>query len=500
MACASGISLGLALPGFGLIPLVLLVPGLLRRALGERSGWRAFRVGWLAGTAQWLLTVPWVTIVLHRYGHLYLPLSWLAWVLMAAILGLGWAFAAWASSLTPARWRFLTVPLALVGAEILQSYPPLAFPWNPVAAVATPWPWLMGPLPWVGAAGLSTLLLLAGAAGDLTSVPGARRAGAVLAALVIAVFSGLTLAAPEFRPVGEPVQTVVLQPNVPLEVRWDPENLAGIEAKVWRLTEEAAARGAHWIVWPESAVPRIVERDGPYRRRIEEFATRRNVWLVVGSIGLGSDDSEYFNSVFVASPAGLVPWRYDKIHLVPFGEYIPVVGHLPFLGPLVREVGSFTPGSSVEPMPGPAGETGLAVCYEVAFASLYAAEIERGAAILATITNDGWYGDSSAPRQHLALAILRAAEARRFLVRAANTGISAIIDPAGRVVARLEVGREGIAASTVHGGTGVTPAVAHGGSIRLGIVSITLGAILCGAWKRLRDGTLGRDFAPTART
>ena len=484
-AIGAGAALALALPGPGWFPLVLVVPGLLRRALAGRRGWAAFRIGWLAGFAQWLVAVAWVYIVLHRYGRLAAPLAVLAVGVMAAILALGWGLVGWLTSLTPRQWHPWLLPLGLTSFELVQHLPPWIFPWNPAAAVATAWPVLLAPAPLVTAAGVSLLLYLAGGALDALLDRPLRRVGAVQSAATAAAFAVAALAAPAFRPVGPPVPVAALQPNVPLEMRWDADNLAEIEGRVWRLTAEAAAGGARWIVWPESAIPSNVESNGAYRARIERTARTERVWLLVGSIGHGAAD-EYFNSVHAATPAGLVPWRYDKVHLVPFGEYLPLAVRWALPRALVREVGTFTPGRHTLPLPSPAGPAGVAVCYEVAYPTLYAAEVANGAAVLATITNDGWYGDSAAPRQHLALAILRAAESRRYLVRAANTGISAVVDPAGRVVGRLPFGREGLVRADVVPGAGVTPAVAYGRAIRLGILGCAAAAILWGARRRVR--------------
>lgn len=475
--------MALALPGPGLVPLGLAVPGLFRRALAGRRGWGAVRTGWLAGFAQWAAAVPWVVIVLHRYGHAPLPLAVGAWLAMAAILGATWALAAWLGSRGPERWLPWSVPLALAAAEVLQGWPPWHFPWNPVAAVATGWPWLLAPVATVGSAGLSLLLLAAGGGLDALLEPPLRRAGAVqLGVVMLGWVAAVALASP-FVPVGEPVRVAAIQPNVPLEERWDGASRQSIEERVFALSREGVAAGATWVVWPESAVPRIVERDGPYRVRLESFARRAGVWLTVGSIGFGEGDS-YTNAVHTFSPAGLVPFRYDKIHLVPFGEYVPILGRIAFLRPLVREVGAFTPGHDAAPVPGPSGPVGIEVCYEVAFPSLAADQVRGGAVVLVTITNDGWYGDSAAPRQHLALAQLRAAETRRYLVRAANTGISAIVDPWGRTVKRLGMGKVGIVVSDVTAGGGITPAVAFGGRLRLAIVAAALGGILAAAWAR----------------
>jgi apolipoprotein N-acyltransferase len=483
-AAGAGVALALALPGPGLVPLVLLVPGLLRRALSGAPGWRAFRLGWLAGFAQWVVAVPWVFIVLHRYGHLHAALAVLAVALMAAILGLTWAIAGWATSRVPGAWRIVVLPLAIAAFEELQRFPPWIFPWNPVAATLTPVPALLAPLPVIGAIGLSLLTLLAAGSLDALLSRELRATGMFWLALTGVLWVGSSLLAPSFRPSGPAVKVAALQPNVPLEARWNPANEESIEDTVWGLSRRAAAEGATWIVWPESAVPLILERDGAFRREVDAFTRSHNVWLLLGSIGFGANEDQYYNSVYVASPAGLLPFRYDKIHLVPFGEYVPLAGKIAALRALVREVGSFTPGTQAMPLPGPAGLTGVAVCYEVAYPSLYASEVVRGAEVLATITNDGWYGDSAAPRQHLALAILRAAEARRFLVRAANTGISAIIDPYGRVVTRLGFDLEGLVTAEVRPSDGLTPASAFSAWLRGSVVLLALGATILGALRR----------------
>jgi apolipoprotein N-acyltransferase len=488
--------MALALPGPGLVPLVLFVPGLLRRAVGGRRGWAAVRTGWLAGFVQWGVAVPWVVIVLHRYGHAPLALAIAGWLAMAAILGTTWALAAWVAGMGRQGWLPWSLPLSLVACEVLQGFPPWHFPWNPVAAVITGWPWLLAPVAVVGAAGLSFLLLALGASLDALVDTRMRRVGAWQLGAVAVLAVVTTVLSPGFRPVGKLVRVAAVQPDVPLEVRWDNASLSEIERSVWGLTREAAESGAEWIVWPESAVPRLVDRDGGYRGEIEAFTRLHRVWMLVGSIGLGGDvGGEYFNSVYTFAPSGKLPWRYDKVHLVPFGEYVPVLGRIALLRPLVKEVGAFAPGRSLMAVPGPAGSTGVEVCYEVAFSSLAAQQVALGAGVLATITNDGWYGDSAAPRQHLALAQLRAAESRRYFVRAANTGISAIIDPAGRCVSTLGMGKRGLVSGMVQAGEGITAAVSHGEKLRLAIVGLALGVILAGAWARRISRTRAPDVA-----
>ncbi len=486
LAAGSGAAMALALPGPGIVPLVLVVPGMLRRALSGARGWRAFRIGWLAGFSQWVIAVAWVYIVLHRYGHLNAALSVFAVALMSGILGLTWAIAGWATSRLPDGWSVVALPLALAAFEEVQRFPPWIFPWNPAAAVLTPFPALLVPIPFTGAIGLSLLVYLLGSSLDALLEPRLRRIGTVWVAVAVVPWAilSISMGLVQVRWGGPRVRVAAIQPNVLLETRWDPANERAIEDRVWRLSREGADAGARWIVWPESAVPRILERDAEYRLRVETFARERGVWMLLGSIGLGAGEDEYYNSVYAVSPAALLPWRFDKVHLVPFGEYVPLAGRIAALGALVREVGGFTPGASLMPMPGPVGPTAVAVCYEVAYPSLYAGEVLNGAKTLTTITNDGWYGDSAAPRQHLALAVLRAAEARMFLVRAANTGISAVIAPDGRVMTSLGVGREGVITADIQAMAGVTPAVRFGGAIRAGVVLVAAGVMILGARRK----------------
>ena len=498
LAGAAGLSLALALPGPALAPLVLVVPGLLRRAISGLSGRRSLVTGWFAGLVLWLAAVPWIVIVLHRFGGVPSVLAVLALVLMAAVLGLTWAAACWAASRTPAYWRPWTIPLALTAMEVMQGIVPWNFPWNPVAAVVTPWPSLLGPLPVVGAAGLSFLVLLAGGALEALLAPELRTVAAVQALVTGALFAATTALAPGFVPAGGPLTVAAVQPDVPLLERWQPGNEGEIEARVWRLSSEAVSSGAQWVVWPESAVSRLLERDAAYRDEITAFTRDHGVWMLLGSIGFDAE-GEYYNSVYSVAPAGLMPFRYDKVHLVPFGEYVPIVGRIAFLRPLVHEVGSFTPGRSTRPLPGPEGPVGVAVCYEVSFPSLVAAEVRHGAEMLATITNDGWYGDSAAPRQHLALAVLRAAEARRYMIRAANTGISAVIDPYGGELTRLGLGRKGFITAAVRPGRGITPAVAWEPWLRAAPVALCLGAILFAERRRRALRRVAPGAGPSKR-
>ncbi|MCS7182214.1 MAG: apolipoprotein N-acyltransferase [Thermoanaerobaculum sp.] len=455
LAGAAGLLWALALPRWhwvGTLPLAAVALLSACRGLSPRS---ALFLGFLAGFCHWVFSVFWVVEVMTRYGHLAGALAFLALGVMSAVLASFWGLAAWLSRKVRHPWRGVALALGLTVGEVVQGLPPWNFPWNPLVTALVPWPFLLAPLPVLGATtyGLALRVVLFGAA-EAVVEPSWKPIRAVGAALGVVFLAGL--ASPVFRPAGGPLWVAAIQPNVPLEVRWDAQNLGDIEGRVWRLSEQAVQRGAQWVVWPESAVPRWLERDALYREALRRFSASQGVWLTLNSIGFG-EEGEYFNSMYMVSPQGLVE-RYDKVHLVPFGEYVPDFGRLAFLRPLVREVGGFTPGREAKPLPGPAGPVGGAVCYEVAFPLHAAEQVRRGAKLLVTVTNDGWYGDSAAPYQHLALAILRAVEQRRYLVRAANTGISAIVDPYGVVQQQLPLDRQGLLVGQVQGSAQLTPA------------------------------------------
>jgi apolipoprotein N-acyltransferase len=215
------------------------------------------------------------------------------------------------------------------------------------------------------------------------------------------------------------------------------------------------SKGAAVVLWPESALPYRVETDPLFRHILEEAAAELNATIVLNSVG-GSQEAGYTNSVYVVDTEGVSDQRYDKIRLVPFGEFVPFWARMAITESLVREVGRFEAGDSTDPLDVGA-LLGMAICYEVIFADLMAAEVRSGAAVLSTLTNDAWYGYSWAPKQHFAQAVLRAVETRRWLARAALTGISGLVSPDGRVVSRLEVGEVGYIAAELTPSSYLTP-------------------------------------------
>ncbi len=460
-AAAAGVVLAIALPGPGLSPFVLLFPGLLLASIAAAPGWRsAALAGLIGGTVHWLVTVHWVLPVMHNYGRLPLVAAIACLVVMAALLGLSWGLVAGVVRLVSPPLRVVLLPFAWIAVEAWRQIPPYVFPWNPTAAALASAPVLLASAPVWGATGIgwAATALGAGLAGTLHR--GTRRVGIATAVAAVALTLVFSTVAPAPRPMGPAVKVAVIQPGTGLEVKWDPERWQEMVAGVWRLTREAAAEGATLVLWPESAVPFSLERDPSFRDTVVDLARELDVTIVLTSIG-GTPEGGATNSAYTVSPAGVSPVRYDKVRLVPFGEYVPLVAHFAFTRALVREVGQFTPGRG--PVLLPAGvPLGMSICYEIVFADLVAAQVRIGATVLATLTNDAWYGFSSAPHQHFEQAVLRAAEARRPLVRAALTGISGFVDPYGRVTAELGVGRSGLLVEPVQPCSGLTPRVRWG--------------------------------------
>jgi apolipoprotein N-acyltransferase len=190
------------------------------------------------------------------------------------------------------------------------------------------------------------------------------------------------------------------------------------------------------ILWPETPAPFYLEADGEFDAYVDHLARSTAAHVLVGYIGTGDG---YSNSAGIVSPSGELVSRYDKIHLVPFGEYVPLRRLLFFAESLVRNVGDFRPGTDFTISVLDGHRVATTICYEDVFPGLIRQFTRRGAEVLVNITNDGWFGRSSAPYQHLRMSRVRAAENRRYLIRTANTGISAIIDPTGDVVARTDL-------------------------------------------------------------
>lgn len=349
----------------------------------------------------------------------------------------------------------LALPALWVLLEVLRGRLFSGFPWN-LAAYA--WTDLPGALPlsaWVGAWGVSFLVVLVsvGIARGIATRRWETAALAVLVAAVLLAIGGRWAAGGE---AGSGVRTALLvQPNTPNQVAFDARVFESDYERLLALTSGACRPGT-LVLWPESAAwPLLYGRDPRLEADLAGFAARGCSVLFNSASKVGE---RYYNSALLISPGRAVE-RYDKRHLVPFGEYVPLAGVFTFISSLARNAGDFVPADELRLLDWEGERLGPAICYEVVFPGEVAQLTRAGATVLVSMTNDAWYGDTSAPWQHLRAARFRAAENRRWLLRAAITGVSAVVAPDGALRGQLGVGESGVLTARFQGRSDLTPFV-----------------------------------------
>jgi apolipoprotein N-acyltransferase len=467
LSITSGLLYALAFPNasIGCLIFVALVPLLVAIARAS-SGWNAALLGWLSMSVAWLFMVPWVVRVMSHYGGLPYAVGVAIFVAMAAYLGVYGALFAWivwriAPGVRFSRW--LLVPVAWAAVEYVRTYVFTGFPWNLVAAAIIDYTPLVQFDRVAGPYALGVLILLPSVliAWLITAKPrGIQRilgVGGVTIVMFVWWATGYVASKIIVRPTGgAPSVAALLQPNISQEMRWDADNLVTIFRDMTDMTEEALRHGVHVVVWPESTVPLSYSSTAFYREAIESLSARGNVDIILGSVAEDPDAAnKLWNAAFLVS-GGKTIGHYDKIRLVPFGEYVPLRKMLFFAKALVHAVGQFEFGTRDTPLAG-RFRYGPAICYEVVFPQIPRMQVLHGADVLVTITNDAWYDGTSAPRQHLNQARLRAVENDRYLLRAGTTGISALVDPTGRIVKELPMNRKGIIYAEFFPRTSMTP-------------------------------------------
>jgi apolipoprotein N-acyltransferase len=445
LAILSGALYALSFPKAGFWPLawVAFIPLFL--ACRHKSPGRAFRLGFVAGLAGFGGIFYWINIVLTKYGHLPWWTSLFVFLLMAAYLALYPAAAIcitqWAENrgVTP----LLVFPLAWTSFEYIRSFAFSGLPWGTLGYSLYKILPLIQIADITGVYGLSCLIAFANVVLFVAlrrTVRGApyRRPMKSGALLVITIGALLTYGVHRLHqpPDGATLKVALIQGNIPQDVKWDPAFQEATIRIYERLTRQAAA--AHrldLIVWPESAAPFYVQDEPRLSARIGTLAREAGAGMIVGSPAIERDGDRMrnLNSAFFFTPSGKIGPRSDKLHLVPFGEYVPLAKLLPFVNKLVEGIGDFVPGTKFVTFPTGKGDAGVLICFEGIFPELARGYIREGSRFLVNITNDAWFGTSSAPWQHLAMFAFRAVENRVPVVRAANTGISSLIDSTGRI-------------------------------------------------------------------
>jgi len=295
----------------------------------------------------------------------------------------------------------------------------------------------------VGVYGLSIFVALLNTGFAIAAMSAARRrfivAAATLALITVtSVWGGWRLSSNELTS-GPTVTVGLIQGNIAQTDKWNPARAGMILDRYMQLTQQAVQQGAQFIIWPESSTPFYFD-DDPAGNIVRQMVRQIGKPLLLGSDEVEPGErSHSYNSAFMLDTAGATAAVYRKIHLVPFGEYVPFQKLLFFVGPLVEAVSAFTAGTRVTMLPVEGHMVSTAICYEVTYPALAREAVREGSELLTTITNDAWYGESSAAYQHFEMAMMRAIEQGRYLVRSANTGISGIVDPYGRVLIKTKL-------------------------------------------------------------
>ena len=435
------------------MPLLVSLTGWRGRpaALPGQPPLRAFALGLTTGTAYFVGTIYWTGTVLVAFGDLHPALAAIAMLLLSLYLAIYPALTALITSRLIARAGargLFFAPVAWVATEFARGYVFGGFPWVPLGnsqVAVLPVAQLASVL---GVYGLSALVAAVNATlafALLTSGRTRMVAVGVTTLVLIAVGGWGTwrIADGSLTREGTPIRVGLVQGNIAQEDKWNPREARRIFTTYIAMTRDVVRRGAQYVIWPESSTPfsfedPIANPEGDAMLR--DLAREVRVPILFGSDQVirrePPGQSELYNAAFLLEPDGRTAAVYRKIHLVPFGEFFPFQRWITFVAPLVQRFAPFSAGDAPVMLPVGSHRASTANCSEVVFPALARDAVAAGSELLTTVTNDGWYGRSSAPYQHFEMASMRAIEQGRYLARAANTGISGIVDPYGRTVAR----------------------------------------------------------------
>jgi apolipoprotein N-acyltransferase len=466
LAVASGVALGFAFPKFdlNLLAWAALVP--LFYAIDGEPLRRVFALAWLEGFAAFVTSLYWIVIPLHDFANVRVEFAILPMLLAAGVLALYTGGAIWSGEFAARRLRIpavITMPLAWVAWEWIRTYFPIGFPWNLLGYAAYRQLELIQFAEFAGVYGISALIVFFNAV--VYIVLFRRGSGRLQAAslgtltvmlIVLIGFGAWRIADLKRMPARGEFRVAMVQGNISQSLKWDPNYLAQSFKVYQDETAAAAHRGADLVVWPEAAAeflfqpddryPAEFAGDAAYRDALLKLAQSTRDPILFGAPALARRDGRlgFYNRAYLLSDKGQVVDYYDKIQLVPFGEYVPA---REFLGYFVERVvhgfGDMFAGTRQTLFEVRGAKLGVLICYESVFPDLTRREVDKGADVLVNITNDAWYGKSSAPYQALAMAAMRSVETKVPMIRCANTGISAIIRPDGEITARTPLFKRG---------------------------------------------------------
>jgi len=417
-------------PRFNLIWLAPFALAPLLLALSrEPRPWMRFLLGYVAGVVYWFATCYWIQFVLEVHGGMGRWGGWGTFLLFCVLKAIHLGIFATLAAIVLPKW-YATPAVAALWTGIERTHSPAGFAWLALgnAGVNMPLPLRLAPV--LGVYGLSFLFAMIATATALVILRRPRRE-----LVWLAVIPALLLLPDLPPPVAGTETAVLVQPNVPEEVEWTPVTADMLQTHLVDLTRRAALEaGAHLVVWPEAPGPFFYYEDAAFRERAQNLARETQAWFVFGTVAETLRGAP-LNSAILLAPDGHLVDRYDKNLLVPFGEFVPPI--FSFVNRVTKEAGDFAPGNRIVVFPAGSHKLGVFICYESAFPHYVRQFARQGADVLVNISNDGYFGHSIAREQHLLLVRMRAAENRRWILRATNDGFTVTVDPGGRVTEML---------------------------------------------------------------
>jgi apolipoprotein N-acyltransferase len=458
----SGILLIFSFPNFDLEFLAWFAFVPLLYAIHGKTRLQAFFLGFLTGLISYLGILYWIIVAVHTYGNVPLILSGFILLLLVGYLSLftgTFAFLTRVVSLSSGIQTLLFIPILWSALEYLRSFFLTGFPWaNLGYSQYLNLPFIQM-AEFTGPYGLSFVILLVNTTLFLIlrqwihkTFPVREVVVTLLVLLSSMVYGYVKMGRIDQQMVQQPsLKVALVQGNIDQSIKWD-ESFQKETLKIYeRLSLKVAEQHPDLMIWPETATPFFFQQAKEYQPMVLDIPKKTNAYLLFGSPSYKVERGKvnHYNSAYLASPSKEIIGRYDKIHLVPYGEYVPLGEILP-LGSLGEGIGNFKSGKEIYNFSIPQGKFGVLICFEIIFPDLCRRFVKQGADFLVTITNDAWFGRTSAPHQHFTIAVFRAVENRIFIARAANTGISGFIDPRGKIIKKGGIFTEEAMNGTIH--------------------------------------------------
>jgi apolipoprotein N-acyltransferase len=424
---------------FALVPLFYSIEG--------KGLYHSFKLGFLTGIISFLGILYWIIVAIHTYGNIPLIPSALILLLLVGYLSLfigAFTFFTRLVQMRSGLQTFIFTPLLWVALEYLRSFLLTGFPWaNLGYSQYLNLPFIqMADI--TGAYALSFVILLVNATlfrvlhqWPKKTFPVKEAVSTILVLLGFLIYGYMKMRVVDRQMIqNPPLKIGLVQGNIDQSIKWDKS----FQTETLKIYEKLSLRVAEekpdLIIWPETATPFFFQDAKEYQPFVLDIPKKTGAFLLFGtpSYKIQKRKVNHYNSAYLVSPSGELVGKYDKIHLVPFGEYVPLQDLLFFIGSLGEGIGDFKSGKEIFNFSLPQGQFGVLICFEIIFPDLSRRFVKKGANFLVTITNDAWFGRTSAPYQHFSMATFRAVENRVFIARAANTGITGFIDPRGKIL------------------------------------------------------------------